>query len=499
MQLKAKPIYSALITGVSPQGLAAELGLQPGDELVAVNGHALRDVIDVQFYSAEEFVELLVRRDEEMIRYEAERDYDQPLGIEFAHPTFDVDIRRCNNLCEFCFVLQTPPRMRRTLYIKDDDYRYSFLHGHFVTLTNLSDEDWARIEEQHLSPLYISVHATELELRRRVLRNAGAPDVMAQLRWLSERDIEIHTQIVVTPGLNDKTHLDRSIADLADLWPSVRSVSVVPVGITKYHKYGRRPNTLAEARTVYDQVSAWQRRFMTAMGVRFAYLTDEWYLVLEEPVPPAENYDGLALQENGLGQVRGFLDGWQLVKAKLAAATSPVLRIERSRNQTRGKEQTPESAPKGDNALAAGGRVKPSGGPDETAAGARWPATHDSRQSQSNRITLVTGALFARTLEQVAAAFSESTGTACEVVPVVNQRLGETITVAGLLMGQDVIDQLQERELGDLVILPRAMFDHPDRIALDDLGPDQIAQALRQPVILAEGMNDVWKAVLSGK
>jgi putative radical SAM enzyme (TIGR03279 family) len=201
------------------------------------------------------------------MRYAAERDYDQPLGIEFTHPTFDLEIRRCNNLCAFCFVLQTGPGLRRTLYIKDDDYRYSFLQGHYVTLTNLAQEDWARIVEQRLSPLYVSVHATELELRRKVLRNPTAPDVMAQLRWLGERGIETHAQIVVTPGLNDGSHIDRSIADLATLWPAVRSVSVVPVGITKHHKYGHRPNN--PARPIFEPGDRLAKQVCTAVGRTF--------------------------------------------------------------------------------------------------------------------------------------------------------------------------------------------------------------------------------------
>jgi putative radical SAM enzyme (TIGR03279 family) len=431
----SEPVYGGLIAAVSPHGLAAELGLQPGDELLAINDQPLRDVIDVQFYSAEEDLELLVRRDGRLVRYAAERDYDQPLGIEFAHPTFDIDIRRCNNLCEFCFVLQTGPSLRRTLYIKDDDYRYSFLQGHYVTLTNLTQEDWARIVEQRLSPLYVSVHATELELRRKVLRNPTAPDVLAQLRWLGVRSIETHTQIVVTPGLNDGPHLDRSIADLATLWPAVRSVSVVPVGITKHHKYGHRPNSAIEARTVLNQVNAWQSRLTQELGVRFAYLTDEWYLFLEEPIPAAEEYDGLALHENGLGMVREFLDEWQSLKGILTSL-----------------------------------RTK-------------------------HKLTLVTGTLFAPSLKRAADEFGRLTGTAMDVVPVVNRRLGETITVAGLLMGQDIINQLQDQPLGELIVLPRITFDHPAGIALDDMRPDQIAVALGRPVALAGGMPDVWAAL----
>jgi putative radical SAM enzyme (TIGR03279 family) len=444
-QIQLEAEYAGLITAVAPGGLGAELGLRPGDELLAINGQPLRDVIDVQFYGAEERLELLARRDGELTLYDARRDYDQPLGLTFHHPTFDIDIRRCNNLCEFCFVLQTAPRMRRTLYIKDDDYRYSFLQGHYVTLTNLADEDWDRIQEQHLSPLYVSVHASDLDLRRRVLRNPDAPDVLAQLRWLGERGIETHTQIVVTPGLNDGPHLDRSIADLATLWPAVRSVSVVPVGITRHHKYGHRPNTTQEARVVFDQVTRWQARFIEDLGVRFAYLTDEWYLLLEKPVPPARAYDGLSLEENGLGMVRRFLDDWERTKKRL-----------------------------------------------DGRAVSRW-GTREATHSRS--ATLVTGGLFAPTLARAAAELAALTGAGLDVVPVVNRRLGESITVAGLLMGQDVIDQLAGRDLGQLLVLPRIMFDHPDGIALDDVPPTRISAALGRPIALAEGMDDVWQAV----
>jgi putative radical SAM enzyme (TIGR03279 family) len=435
MELENLTPYAGIIEAVAPESLADDLSLRPGDELLAINGHAVQDVIDVQYYSAEESLELLVRREGELILYEVERDYEQPLGLTFTHPTFDIDIRRCNNLCEFCFVLQTAPRMRRTLYIKDDDYRYSFLHGHFVTLTNLAEADWARIEKQHLSPLYVSVHATDTELRRRVLRNPDAPDVMEQLRWLAERGIQLHTQLVVTPELNDGVHLDRSIADLATLWPAVRSVSVVPVGLTKHHKYGRRPNTRAEATRVFDQVSTWQERLVAELGVRFAYLTDEWYLILDKSIPAIHEYDGLELQENGLGMTRRFLDEWLAVRRQV------------------------------------------------------------TRLPQTLHLTLVTGTLFRETLAKTASEFARLAGVTIDVVPVTNERLGGTITVAGLLMGQDIIDQLQGQDLGDLLVLPRITFDHPDTIALDDIAPDQIAAAFQRPVALADGMSDLWKAV----
>ncbi len=433
---------AGLIRSVDPDSWGARVGIRPGDLLLRVNGHPVEDIIDVQFYAAEDHVVMEVWRDGRLLRLGGLREEGEPLGLTFAHPTFDIDIRRCNNLCPFCFVLQTPKGMRRTLYIKDDDYRYSFLYGHFVTLTNLTERDWRRIVEQRLSPLYISVHATDPEVRRRALRNPRAPDIMAQLRWLAEHGIEMHTQIVVTPGLNDGEILERSVFDLAALWPHVRSVSVVPVGVTRFQRYGVRPNTREEARRVLRAVHAWQRAFRRQLGVGFVYATDEWYLSLGRPVPSKRAYDGLQLQENGLGMVRDFLEDYRRVKRMLD-------------------------------------RRRP-------------------RDLAGRRATLVTATLFAPVLEKVVRDFNRRTGAALEVVSVVNTRLGETITVAGLLMAEDVIAQLRPRPLGELVVLPRIMFDHPDGISLDDRTPWDIAKALGRPVGLARTMREVL-GLLNGR
>ncbi|MCA9974074.1 MAG: DUF512 domain-containing protein [Anaerolineales bacterium] len=438
------------IIGIEPDSVAAEIGLQPGDELLAINDQRVEDVIDVQYYGADEALELLVRRGDDYLLYEAERAYNQPLGLEFAHPTFDTDIRRCNNLCEFCFVLQMAPKFRRTLYIKDDDYRYSFLFGHFVTLTNLSEHDWWRIETMRLSPLYVSVHVTDLALRRRFLRNPNAPDIVAQLRWLAERGIEMHTQLVVVPEFNDGDWLARSIDELAALWPAVQSVSVVPVGLTKQHKYGMRVHTPTEAAATLAYVEALQPRYQAKFGVRFVYPTDEWYLVTDRQVPEMDAYDGQALQENGLGMVRGFLDDWEGVREEIRDWRPAAAKLEM-------------------------GEAEP------LAYGA---------------VTLVTGTLFAPVLRETAAAFAAETGVAVQVEAVVNQRLGATITAAGLLMAEDVLAHLAETAVADLVVLPRVMFDHPDRIALDDLSPQDVANRLRRPVALADTLGDVWDALI---
>ncbi|CAG0928358.1 hypothetical protein TFLX_00875 [Thermoflexales bacterium] len=433
-----------LVAAIEPESFASELGLQVGDEIIEVNGHLVEDVIDVQFYAADEWIELKIRRNGMLLTCKGGRAYNQTLGIEFEHPTFDIDIRRCNNLCPFCFVLQMPNRMRRALYVKDDDYRYSFLHGHFVTLTNLSDHDWQRIADQFLSPLYVSVHATDLRIRRACLRNPTAPDVLEQLRWLADHDIEVHTQLVITPGLNDGPYLGQSIRDLATLWPHVSSVCVVPVGLTKHHKYDRRPLTKAEMRVIVDEVRGYQREYLSKFGVRFVYLTDEWYLQLDEEVPPKSHNDGLALEENGQGMVRNFLDDWQAVKRELKS---------------------------------------------------KKPAGQQRIRSRYKSATLVTGRLFAPTLTKVGKEFARLSGLPVDVAPIVNERLGETIVVSGLLMGDDVINQLKGRALGEVIVLPRIMFDHPRGVALDDVSPLRIAQLLERPVALADAMGDVLDAL----
>jgi putative radical SAM enzyme (TIGR03279 family) len=429
---------ASLIVAVAPGSLAQRVGLQPGDELLAVNGHRLRDVIDVRFYSAEEHLALRARRGGREFTAQAERRYDEPLGLEFAHPTFD-GIRRCNNRCQFCFVSQMPPagpqslRLRRSLYVTDDDYRYSFLFGNYVTLTNLDDSDWERIGEQRLSPLYVSVHATDARLRQRILANPTAPDVMTQLRRLADLGVEVHTQIVVLPGLNDGPHLDRSIGDLAGLYPALHSLSVVPVGLTRYHRGGCRVLTDPEMRIVFKQVTGWQARLRRRLGVNFVYLSDEWYLRLGEQVPPMHAYDGLDLTENGVGLVSRF----GIADSKLRSAICNL-----------------------------------------------------------GSLTLVTGTLFAPVLRRVTAEFDN-----VEVVPVVNRFFGDTVTVAGLLTGRDVVAQLRERDLGDVVMLPPAMFGGPEGQSLDEMWPQQVGQALDRPVVVEDDRvrgNTRWPAYADG-
>jgi len=258
------------VASVERGGLAERLDLQPGDRLIAINGHILRDVIDFHFYAAEEELQLETERGGQRLFYQVQREYGEEFGLHFTDDVFD-GLRRCDNGCAFCFVDQMPPGMRHSLYVKDDDYRYSFLHGNFITLSNWTEEDWERVAKQHLSPLYISVHATEPELRRRIFSNPRLPDVRLQLRRLAELGVEMHTQIVLVPGLNDGQSLECTVEELTALYPAVRSIGVVPVGLTKYHAAGLRLLTAEEQRAFLERIVSLQSENSRLFGVAFLY------------------------------------------------------------------------------------------------------------------------------------------------------------------------------------------------------------------------------------
>jgi len=418
-----------VVAAVREGSIAEELGLRPGDVLISINGHVLRDIIDYRFYGAEEELELLVERDGERIVHQVERGYDQELGIEFAEPTFD-GLRLCNNRCEFCFYKGLPPGMRHSLYIKDDDYRYSFLFGNFITLTNLAEGDWARLAEQRLSPLYVSVHATDLALRRRILGNPAAPDVIGQLERLGSLGIQVHTQIVLIPSLNDGQHLARTVADLAALYPTVQSIAIVPLGLTKYHRCPFRLYEPEEVGPIIAQISAWQREYRRQHGLNLVYASDEWYLLAGLEVPSAEEYDGFPQLENGVGLTRMLLD--------------EELRV-------------------------------------------------SGLEFRVGKVTLVCGTLIAPLLEDLAAELAGRMELEIEVVPVINDFFGPMVTVSGLLTGRDVIQALEGRDLGDLVFLPRAMFDASGELTLDDMGLAEIGERLGVRVEVAGTMGEIVK------
>ncbi len=409
-----------VVKAVKPGGLARRLGLRPGDRLLKVNGRLLRDVIDFNFYTAEEELEIEGEREGKPFVIRAVREYGEDWGLEFEEPVFD-GIRRCTNRCDFCFVHQLPRGLRPALYIKDDDYRYSFLFGNFITLTNLTEEDWERLAEQRFSPLYVSVHATDLALRRELLGNPRAPDVLEQIRRLGELGIAVHAQIVLIPGRNDGPHLERTVEDLSTLYPVVQSIAVVPVGVTKYCPPGLRPYTRAEAEEVVALVLSYQKRFRRALKRGLVYLSDEWYFLTELPFPPAREYDGFPQAENGVGLARLFLDNWEKRKRSLSFL--------------------------GLKGVAACG-VMP--------------------------FPLVKG---------VVEEFNELTGSQIELVAVENRLFGPTVTVSGLLSGGDVVDALRGRARGGLVVIPRVMLDAGGRLTLDDLTLDDMKRGLGVEVL----------------
>jgi putative radical SAM enzyme (TIGR03279 family) len=419
-------IPGGVIASVVQDSLGEAAGLWPGDRLLAINGHPLRDIIDVQFYGAEEILDLLVERNGQQLIIHVQRDYNDELGISFENPTFDVDIRRCNNNCDFCFVKQNARGMRRSLYVKDDDYRYSFLFGNFVTLGNLRKEDWTRLEEQRLSPLYVSVHTSDLELRRRFLGRKTAPDVMGQLERLAGLDIEVHTQIVLVPGLNDGKHLAKTVRDLTNLCDRpVASIGIVPIGLTRYHSGQCRTYTQDESQAVLEQVGFWQAENRKELDRTFVHASDEWYLVAGQQIPPADMYDGFPQVENGVGMVRQLLD-----EASAHMVHSRSTRLLR-------------------------------------------PAT------------LCCGTLIAPVWGQIVEVLNSLAGARVQLVPVTNRFFGPVTTVSGLLTGQDILATLRDQALSDLVLLPRAMFTGqygagaaPPGTTLDDMHIKEVQRQL---------------------
>lgn len=411
-----KPEPYGLINAVAPRSAAARAGLRLGDRLLCINGQVLRDVIDVQVYAAEPELSFLVEREGARLSLRVRRRYGEELGLGFAEPLFEGKVRVCQNACDFCFVSQMPPGMRDPLYVKDDDYRLSFLQGTYITLTNLREADWQRIAEQFLSPLYVSVHATEPEVRVSLMHNPRAARIMEDLRHLIKLGVTVHTQAVLVPGRNDGTHLDRTIGDLAELYPGVESLAVVPVGLTRYHHPACRPYTDDEAAAVLEQVLRWQEALLSRLGTRFVYPSDEWFLRARVPLPPTESYGERlpALIENGVGLTRLTLDRWSVIEKALRAA---------------------------------GGQ----------------------RQSW------VTGALFAPLLREQAQRFSQRSGIAVDVLAVPNRTFGETVTVAGLLTVADVEAALQTAPAADVVVLPAVMFRGPGECSLDGLTVEQVA------------------------
>ena len=294
------------VVAVDPASAAAKAGLRPGDEIVSVNGQSPRDVIEYRLLTDEPDVELDVSRGGLGLTLTVEKDAGAPLGAEIESAVFDR-VRTCDNHCEFCFIYQLPKGMRRSLYLKDDDYRLSFLYGNFTTLTRFTEADLERVVTEHLSPLYVSIHATDPALRSRMLRNPRGATSLRWLRLLLDHGIEVHGQVVVCPGINDDGALHDTLAGVLDLYPELASVAVVPLGISRYSdEAAMRPHTPAEAEAVVDCVHEWQDAFRAALGRALVFAADEYYLLADQPFPDAGHYEGFAMHEDGIGMARAF-------------------------------------------------------------------------------------------------------------------------------------------------------------------------------------------------
>ncbi len=413
------------IQAVLPGSIAAELGVEAGDRLLAVNGHHLRDIIDYSYYTAadEELLLEVAKPDDELWELEIEREPGEPLGLTFMAP----DPARCRNNCVFCFVHQLPKGLRKPLYVKDEDYRLSFLNGNYVTLANLKPKELARIIEQRLTPLYISVHATNPELREQMLGNRNIPPIMEQLRELAAARISMHTQVVLCPGLNDGPELERTVADLAGLYPAVQSLAVVPLGLTR-HRRGLPSLIPVDAAYARDFITTWQQRAKSLrkrLGEPFLFLADEFYLKAALPFPPFRDYGDLPQIENGVGLVPLF--------------QRDAARVLRS-----------------------------------------------ARRVGEFKVTVATGISAIGFVADFAVGLGEKTGVEIETVAVENRLFGESVTVCGLVAGNDIIAAMDGVEIGQALLVPDVMLKEGEGVFLDDVTLDELGKRLGCRVMVFE-------------
>lgn len=422
------------IAEVVPGSIADRRGLAPGDRLVSINGRDVRDSIDYQFLASEERLNLKVRKSDGTVQsLRIVKDPDDTLGIRL-HP---FTIRQCGNKCIFCFVDQMPRRCRRSLYVRDDDYRASFLYGNYITLSNLREDDWERIFTQRLSPLYISVHTTEPGLRTKIMRGRNRVDILAALNRLAAGGIRMHTQIVLCPGINDGPRLERTLHDLAALFPAVLSVAVVPVGMTEHRQglYPLRTFRRAEARSVIAQVRSFAGRFRRTYGTRLVYASDEFFIQGGLEVPPLSAYEDLPQIENGVGMVAMFLQDAH--RTRLPSQVAPV------------------------------------------------------------RISLITGVSFGPILKQTVKKLERIKGVSVRVISAKNALFGASVTVAGLLSGRDILNAVRGKRLGDMLLIPAAAVKEDAGIFLDDMGIDKIEKAVGIPVHPVGTFSDIVRLLRS--
>ncbi len=438
-------INPARITKVLPDSIAEEIGFEAGDAIVAINGTRPRDLIDYQFLCADEVLELeVLDATGKTHTLEIEKDYDQDLGLEFETALFDGLIQ-CNNRCPFCFIDQQPPGKRTSLYLKDDDYRLSFLYGSYLTLTNLPEREWQRIEQMRLSPLYVSVHATEADVRIRLLKNQRAGQILQQLKWFQKRRLQIHAQVVVCPGINDGKHLEQTLKDLTSFHtgevPAVASVAVVPVGLTRFRPPEDEliPVTREKAQEVISQVQMLSRQFRQQFGSSVVWLADEWFLIAGEELPSESEYEEYPQIDNGVGSIQLFIKQFATVAAELLP-----------------------------------------------------PKVYPQR-----KLTWVVGNAVEKAFQPILKRLNCVEGLEVNMRALCSDYWGQNISVTGLLTGHDLLLNLEKQDLGDGILLPNVMLKNGELVFLDDMSIEELAGRLNTRIFPLAGVEDLIKTCVS--
>lgn len=436
-------IKPARITKVLPDSIAAEIGFEVGDAIVSINNTQPRDLIDYQFLCADEILELEVLDSSgKTHQVEIEKDYDEDLGLEFETALFD-NLIQCNNHCPFCFIDQQPPGKRSSLYLKDDDYRLSFLYGSYLTLTNLPQREWQRIEQMRLSPLYVSVHATEPDVRIRLLKNPRAGQILEQLQWFKDRRLQIHAQVVICPGINDGKHLEQTLLDLASFHsveiPTVASVAVVPVGLTRFRPQEDEliPVTQEKAQETIAQVQLLQQQFRQRFGYAFAWLADEWFLIAGEELPCESEYEDYPQIGNGVGSIRLFLKKFNLAAGKLLP-----------------------------------------------------------QKVLNRKLTWVVGNAVEKAFVPIIERLNLVDGLEVNMQALSSDYWGQKISVTGLLTGHDLLLNLEGTDLGDGILLPNVMLKHGELVFLDDMSVSEVAQKLNTTIFTVVDEEELIKTCI---
>lgn len=426
---------------VASGSIAEELDIRPGDRLLSINESEIKDIFDYKYLINDEYIEVLIEKEDgNQWVLEIDKETGEDLGVEFENGLMD-EYRSCTNKCIFCFIDQMPPYMRETLYFKDDDSRLSFLQGNYITLTNMKQEHIERIIHYRLEPINISIHTTNPKLRCEMLSNRFAGNALSYLKTLYEAEIKMNAQIVLCRGVNDKDELDRTIQDLSDYMPYMESLSVVPVGLTKFRSglYPLESFTKEEAAEVIRQIESWQNIFYKKSGFHFVHASDEWYILAGKEFPGEERYDGYLQLENGVGMMPLLMEEFKEALSRIG------------------------------------------------------------EEPRKGHVTLATGLLAFPSLQNMMSALTQKfPDIRVKVFGITNHFFGEQITVSGLLTGRDIAEQLKEEELGEKLLLPANVLRSGEDVFLDDMAVEELESKLRIKVeIVDTGGEDLLNAVLS--